>query len=334
MKRNNTVKQAFAFLFGVTCLVSQAMSQSPEPVLEPSEASVAVIGPGTEPITEQSASQLAQPLVGAKLKTVPVIIETLEQSAGEPVLPLFEAMLDSRLYYQRTDKQLVIINKQDDGSYALTEPFTGESLGISQKSAIKKVRVNNKIRVQLRSAIARLTLFHRDAAVRESAVRNMLNRLDDNSVELLLTARDQEQNRSVLALIDLAIAIHNLESSGDQSVRLAALGQMEGSLEPVVRNSLAKVLEQDAEGNYIEPDKRVYERAEKIAEAIQGKIEFYGVVETLFFGLSFRIGSVTGSYRFGHYLRGNGRYQYGPRRTDYAGGLYHLCDSTADAQLY
>jgi urea transport system permease protein len=65
---------------------------------------------------------------------------------------------------------------------------------------------------------------------------------------------------------------------------------MDGSLEPIVKNSLKDLLLTDEAGVPVEADRRVRERAVKILNGIESKIEFYGWLEKIFFGLS--LGSV------------------------------------------
>ena len=239
--------------------------------------------------TPQDFQSLSQSLAGAKLKAVPAIVERLEVVAGEEALPLFEAMIAGHLYYRKADKRVVIISKQEDGQYALQDAVSAEALGQVSKKTIKKVRVNNKLRSQLRAIIARLTLLSSEDAVRERAVRNLLSKLDANNLGLLKKAREQETNTDIRDLIDLSLAVNDLQQ-GDKAAKLTALTAVKGSLEPIVRNALAALLAKDEAGNYLETDKRVRERASKISSGIESKIEFYELLQQIFFGLS--LGSV------------------------------------------
>lgn len=244
----------------------------------------------TAQLPVQAFEQTAQQLIGVKLKKVPAVIEAMESVGKEEALPLFHAMLDASLYYQKNSKKLVIAVKNTDGLYDLSDPFGSSAMAAVKKTSIKKIRVNNKIRVQLRRAIARLTLFSKDLDVRENAVRNMLNNLNENNVKLLATVREQESNESTIGLIDLAIALYQLDNSEDQKARWQALSFMEGSLEPIVRNKLQSLLEKNEQGEFLEENALIRDRARNVLQTIDGKIELYGFLETFFFGLS--LGSV------------------------------------------
>jgi urea transport system permease protein len=240
-------------------------------------------------VAESDLRQISQQLVGAKLKALPAIVEQFEVG-GEEALPLLDAMLNGRLFVRKSDKLIVIAERQQDGDYALVDALSAESLTASPKKRLKKVKVNNRLRVQLREVIARITLSSDDPDIRESAVRNMLNKMSDRNIAMLSNAKKVETDSTVMALIDLALAINVLNTTDVQAERLSALETMDGSLEPIVFNTLSALLAQDDAGNNLEADTAVREKALKIKDRIQQKIDFYELMEQLFFGLS--LGSV------------------------------------------
>ena len=238
---------------------------------------------------ETDLRQISQQLVGAKLKALPAIVEQLE-AGGEEVLPLLDAMLKGRLFVRKSDKLIVIGERQEDGDYGLIDALSAETLTASPKKRLKKVKVNNRLRVQLREIIARVTLSSDDPDIRESAVRNMLNKMSDRNIVLLAQAKKVETDSTIMALIELALAINVLNTSDIQAQRLTALETMNGSLEPIVFNTLSALLTQDDAGNNSEADAAVRAKALQIKDRIQQKVDFYELMEQLFFGLS--LGSV------------------------------------------
>jgi len=240
-------------------------------------------------VAETDLRQISQQLVGAKLKVLPAIVEQFE-AGGEEALPLLDAMLNGRLFVRKSDKLIVIAERQQDGDYALVDALSAESLSPSPKKRLKKVKVNNRLRVQLREVIARITLSSADPDIRESAVRNMLNKMSDRNIAMLAQAKKVETDSTVMALIDLALAINVLKTTDVQAERLSALEAIDGSLEPIVFNTLSALLAQDDAGNNLEADTAVRAKALKIKDRIQQKIDFFELMEQLFFGLS--LGSV------------------------------------------
>lgn len=239
--------------------------------------------------TEPNLREISQQLVGAKLKALPAVVEQFE-TGGEAALPLLEAMLNGKLFVRKSDKLIVIAERQEDGNYALVDALSVKPLAAVSKRALKKVKVNNRLRVQLREIIARVTLYSADSDTRENAVRNMLNKMGDRNLAMLTEAKEVETDKSILALIELALAINVLQTSDIQTERLNALETMDGSLEPIVFNTLSNLLAEDDANNNLETDSLVRVKALELKRSIQQKIDFYELMEQLFFGLS--LGSV------------------------------------------
>ncbi len=239
---------------------------------------------------ESSLDGLMNQLATAKLKQVPIIVEQLEAQGGEKMLPLFSALLAGELYYRKIDVRLMRAKKMESGGYNIVDVVTAEPLGNVKKKTIKKVRVNNRLRTQLRSVISRLTLFSNDRDTREAAIKNMLNAINDDNVVLLSKAKTGEKDQDLLVLIDTALALNDVLNSPNVDKRLLALDGLSNSLEPIVKSSVDALLKKDDDGNFVESDAALRSKAAVVAKKIEGKIRFYGFLEKLFFGLS--LGSV------------------------------------------
>ncbi|WP_299176495.1 urea ABC transporter permease subunit UrtB [uncultured Neptuniibacter sp.] len=228
-----------------------------------------------------STSMLIQQLVEVKLSKSLPLLERLEAEGGTELLPLFKTLLEGRLYFIKSTKQVVAADKTGS-DYQLFDLFSGETLGMMNKKQIKKIRVNNKLRVFLRGAIARLDLKHPDADKRLAAVKALLTSLDSSTLNTLEAIRNTESDEHVLAMIDLALAL-DLSRSPIPEKRLAAVTVLGDSLESDSRNRLNVMAESD-------PDTQVKQAAEVALKKINERIEFYDFVDQLFFGLS--LGSV------------------------------------------
>lgn len=229
-------------------------------------------------------------LHSASLKQKRVIVKELENNLGEGSIATLQALLESKLYYRKSDKKAVIIEHDFDDTFYIYDPLTMKSLGKVKKGAIKKIRTNNKLRSDIKNAIARLSLFSSDSEVRKASVMKLLPKLDANNIALLEEARQQESSKKVIDVMDVAFALYDYENQEKQSVRLAALDVMDGRLEPEVRSLVSTILAKDEQGNYIEKDTLLIKKALQVESSIQSKITFYGFVEKLFFGIS--LGSV------------------------------------------
>ena len=74
----------------------------------------------------------------------------------------------------------------------LIDPLTGEAAGEESKGAMEKIKVNNKLRRVIRSAIGGLTLMSPDASVRRAAAEAIFqSRESPKWIELIDAALEQ-----------------------------------------------------------------------------------------------------------------------------------------------
>ncbi len=239
----------------------------------------------------EGLAQSGKQLTIVKLSKVAGVLDEMEQQGGDEVLPIFEAMLVGDLYFVKADKTLVIVVERnpDDESVTVSNAFHAEELLNFGKAELKKVRVNNKLRRILRSKIAALTLSSSDPDIRESAVNNMLQNLDDENIQLLTSAKLTETSTAIIEKIDLALTIALLDSADDEE-RLVAIDLLRGVVEPVVRNKLQSLVEKDSQGKYLEENRSIVYASQSALQQIDRKLRVYGFIERVFFGLS--LGSV------------------------------------------
>ncbi|MBK1719886.1 urea ABC transporter permease subunit UrtB [Thiocystis violacea] len=225
--------------------------------------------PGVELIRENSFKSLEQG-VG------------LVAASGDPrARALLTALQATELHLRKSDGALVIARPGAAG-LDLIDPLTGDSMGTADKGDLKRIGLNNRLRGQVRAAIAGLNLAHPDAAVRLSGVNAMLDKLDPDGVALLRARLDAEGDDSVREVMTAAIALADL-ASPDASRRLEALERLDGSTHPAVRGGVQRLIAG-------EPDPEVLATANRVLRDIDFKRDLYGLAETLFFGLS--LGSV------------------------------------------
>ncbi len=229
------------------------------------------------PSFEQSLTQLLDPSFKVKSAAVDAIAAGGDERAPQALA----ALLSGRLFYRKSDRRVVYAERRTNG-YRITDVLSGEPLGDVGRHHIKKTGINNKLRRQLRAAIAGLALDHVEPKVRLDAVRRMMSDPDPNLAPRLQARLDLEQDAAVREALEQTLAVTDL-ASPDAKVRLAAVGALRGNLEPVVRNRLSTLREQD---EYPE----IKSAATQALADIERKLTLYARAETLFFGLS--LGSV------------------------------------------
>lgn len=232
---------------------------------------------------EQSASieTAASLLLSKKFSDKGQAIEILAEDEGEQAMRILGALLKSRLYYVKSDKHLVIVDKSD-GEYSLTDAITQQALGSVSKGEVKKVSLNNKLRIQIRSSLAIVDLRSPNPATRLSAVNQLLDRPDATSATRLQPLLDKETDSEVRDAMKIVIALANL-ASDDKAERQAAVEVLDGNIHPAVGSALKK-LQQSTH------DKEFANTIKEILKNIESKLQFYAFIENLFFGLS--MGSV------------------------------------------
>ncbi|EAR10388.1 urea ABC transporter permease subunit UrtB [Reinekea blandensis] len=224
---------------------------------------------------------LALELTTVKLAQTQPVLEKIAETEHPVLLQLFQTMVEGDLYYHDETLELLSVERID-GEYVIKNLLSGEVLPID-RDITTKIRVNNRLRVWLRGAIAQIQLTADDASARLAAVRSLLERYDDDSIELLLSLRADEPNTKVRSAMDTVLAMNTAENSADTGARVASIERLSDSLEPDVRNLLVEL-------SYETDAPVVAAEAQRALERIEGRVNFFGHVDTLFFGLS--LGSV------------------------------------------
>jgi len=217
-----------------------------------------------------------------------VLINTIGVIDDPRRVPILQAILKGNLYINKSTKQILLINKKPD-QFIATDAFTLKKMGAIEKSAIKKVKINNKLRRVIRSLLAKINLYSDKASVRLSAVKNIIKTSRPQEVQLLRDLIQKEKNEKVHKAMLASIAMIDINSD-DKAVRLKSIGILGDSLLPEAKNALADLLTKDEAGKYDEPDVEIRNASQRALDNINSSLDFYGFIETAFFGLS--LGSV------------------------------------------
>ncbi len=208
-------------------------------------------------------------------------VEALAASDHPKKIELLRGVLEGELRYLKKNKRLVWMQPAD-GKNAAIDVFTGENYGVVSKRKFRKLAINNAMRGQIRGLLAELELSSSDPAARLAAVNKMLGKSDPSHAELFGRLLEQETDAKVREAMQSAIAVARL-SDPDPAQRRAAIAEVSGSLLPAVRNGLTRLAADD-------PDDAVRTEAAGALRVIEDRVELFGYVETVFFGLS--LGSV------------------------------------------
>src|SRR6202158_5491721 len=200
-------------------------------------------------------------------------------SADSALLPLLQALLDGEV--QTVGDAQILLVKGD----AATDLLTGKTITPLPENR-DDVVINNRIRKELRTAIAALKLTAPERAVRLAAAKELQTGADEELLPAIGTALTKETDSEIKNLLSLTQASIQLTSK-DKSTRLAAIRALAESNNSSTKTLLLGVLEQNGD-NFAEPDADVRAEAEKSLHAVQGRVSPGGMGGRVFSGISLR----------------------------------------------
>ncbi|WP_370250022.1 urea ABC transporter permease subunit UrtB [Thalassolituus sp.] len=219
---------------------------------------------------------IAQELIDAGFREKQALTERLTTIEDPNTLKFMQVMVDGDLYYRKDDRVIVI-----NGDDAITSFFTGQEVVLKSKRDIKKISVNNKLRIVLRGGIARLQVFSDDPEQRMQAAVNLLKSADDLDPETLEQALNTEKNTDVNEVLLLVKGIRLLDAD-NEAQRLEGISVLSGSLYPDVRGALANFQRSaEADGRTTE-----LQAVNEAIEKIESLLTLNSVAENLYFGLA------------------------------------------------
>ena len=217
-------------------------------------------------------------LTSKKLKIKLQVVEAIIDSANPKVEFVLQSLLEGKVYYIKNNKKVVLAIKEKK-EYLVKELLSGNSLGKFSKQQIKKVGINNRIRQKIKAGLSMLNLKHEDEMVRLQAVKNTykdINAAIFKKIETLIQVEDNDKVRDAMLVL---MNIYRLNDT-DSSVRIKAINDLSGNLEPIVKNKLIRLKDNDQ-------NLEVRIEAEKALKNIDSEISFFKNLETVFFGISF-----------------------------------------------
>ena len=217
----------------------------------------------------------------SKLSQVEKGVDKLIQSGDPRAKQYLEALLDSNLYRHKKEKRLVLLVNRDKSKVIVADIGDRSKTEELGKRKVKRVPINNQLRGEIKGYLASKDLNDEKVSVRKAAAQRLLEEIGEQELVLFKKRLEQESNPDVRFILESGVALDTL-ANGERYEQIEAIKTLGESLEPPVRNALRKV----ADGT----DDALKKEAETALKKIDDKVEFYGFLETVFFGLS--LGSV------------------------------------------
>lgn len=195
---------------------------------------------------------------------------------------LLKSMLHNKLYYTKQGKKFVVLVKKNGKLYDTFDLLTGKKEKPISKYALKRVKVNNKLRSIIRDKLAELNLFSISKQTRLKSAKDMLKNIDKKSIPLvkkaLLNEKDEDVN-DVLIQLDTILKA----KFGTNKEKLKAVTLLSNYLSKYSLQTLEEIKRNTK-------DDKIKEATQKSIDSIKSSQSIYQVIEKIFFGLS--LGSV------------------------------------------
>lgn len=240
----------------------------------------------SETQNEASLPALIEQLPTTKLNKMALLIDQIAATSEPQVKSVLQPLMTGDLYYLKSNKKVVSVVINAQKQYLLTDVYTAETLPTVKKSAIKKIRTNNRLRGQIRDLLANVDLASENSTIRITALKQLLDNPNPEgiiAVNKLFKAEHDDKARDLMSVI---LLVDQLQT-GSVSEKLAAVKQLKGRLEPTVKNALVKQLELLPEQT---ENKALRTALTKLINDIEQQASVFSLAENMFFGVS--LGSV------------------------------------------
>ncbi len=214
-----------------------------------------------------------------------VTIAQIAQYKNPRTLPILKALLAGKLVKSKADGQILIVDDYNDQVYQTASVMTGQSLDSIERGTVKKIKLSNRLRTQVRILIAELQINSDDAELRLQAVKDLAKKPNDKALILLKDLLKKEKNTEVVETLELFFDLQNMQSS-DNSIRLAAIESLKQKTSLEAMNRLRALTEKNSQGEFLEADKDIRKMAKSALVKMESRLHMYEVAETVFFGLS------------------------------------------------
>ncbi len=181
-----------------------------------------LLAPPQARAASDSFESLVAALAGGSYSDRAKLVAKIAQTGDPRALGLLEALTDGRLYQRKSDKRIVTVAASGKPP-GMSDAITGEDLGVFNKRAAKKVKVNNSLRRKIRTAIGLLSLTSSDAQDRLKAAQAAFASGDPAQLEALDAALSAESDRGVATALAEARAVAILNSKTGLAEKQAAI---------------------------------------------------------------------------------------------------------------
>ena len=235
--------------------------------------SVSLFAPGAMALPAPAIKDLAFGESDEKIQA----IGTLVNSGDSAALSFLQSLLDGEV--QTSGEDIVLVVKGDTA----VDAYTGKVV-TPLPETLDDVIVNNRMRQELTTAIAALTLSSPDRVIRLAAAKVLQNNSGETVLPAIDAALAKEADPEVKGLLALTKASIDLRG-GDKGKKLAAIHALGLSDTGATKTLLAQILERKG-GVYVEPDAQVRAAAQRSLATVERRLWWGDIAARVFSGIS------------------------------------------------
>ncbi|WP_422139070.1 urea ABC transporter permease subunit UrtB [Endozoicomonas sp. ALC020] len=228
-----------------------------------------------------SNEELARQLSEKSWDKLETTVTHLSAKGDDKSQKLLTLWLSGQLFIEKSTGRLVTGNKSGR-LYLIADPITDEALGEVKKRSLKKIRINNRLRNSIRTALALWDLKSEDPEKRLQAVKETSRNLQADTLAILKTMLEKESDEDVHSALTTAVALYQIQQGSDE-LKLQSLEILSESDDPFVRSVLESAKTETK-------NKEILLGIDTALADMDRRQEYYSAIESVFFGLS--LGSV------------------------------------------
>ena len=235
-----------------------------------------------------SFEEQAVNLIKANYESKERILLDIAKIEDARALPFIQSVLNGEVFYIKKTQQLVYRTLQDNKKYLAVSALDNTQLGEFKKRKLKKVGINNHLRGEIKTIIAKLQITSKDDDLRKQAALEVLKNANESFLNLIEQSINNETDLEISEILLTAQSIINLQSPQSKK-RRDAIKVLHGSLYVESRNALSLFIDENAVA-ISDASKHELALAQEALNAIDKLVKLNNVAENIYFGLS--LGSV------------------------------------------
>jgi len=243
----------------------------------------------TAPAFADQFSDAVQGLNAKSYTDKGMAIDALVATGDARATLVLTALKEGELFVRSVDGQ-VFIGKKAASVYVLTNPISGAELGEASKSDLEKIRINNRLRGQLKGVLGALTLMSPDADMRLSAADEVFKASDPTILPVIERALAREEVPAVKERLLRAQAAIVLEHGSDSAQRVGAAETLTAFTDPEVAALLGRLAFMNDAGKPVEQDPAVFKAVQDAHKSVESQLAKWAMLGNVFQGVS--LGSV------------------------------------------